>query len=191
MTTIYFVRHAEPDYDNHDDALRLLTEKGKKDRELVTKYLSNKNIKVALSSPYKRAYDTILDFAVKNNLEILCVDDFRERRIDSAWIEDYESFSRNQWTDFSYRNSDGECLKEVQDRNISALHKVLLDYRGKNIVIGSHGTALSTIINYYDKSFGFSEFQNILKVMPWIVKFEFNDFNCVSIEKVNLFEDNK
>ena len=191
MTTIYFVRHAEPDYDNHDDALRPLTEKGKKDIELVTKYLSNKNIKVALSSPYKRAYDTIHDFATKNNLEIMCIDDFRERRIDSAWIEDYEAFSKNQWDDFSYHYSDGECLKEVQARNISALHKVLLDYRGKNIVIGSHGTALSTIINYYDKSFGFNEFQKIKSIMPWIVKFEFNDFSCISIEKVNLFEGSK
>ncbi len=190
MTTIYFVRHAEPDYDNHDDTLRPLTEKGRKDRGLVTEYLSNKNIRIALSSPYKRAYDTILDFTVKNNLEILCIDDFRERKIDSVWIEDYEAFSKNQWDDFLYRYSDGECLKEVQERNIRALHKVLLEYRGKNIVIGSHGTALSTIINYYDKSFGYNEFQKIKSLMPWIVKFKFNDLNCVHIERINLFEDN-
>ena len=29
-TTIYFVRHAEPNYDNHDDRLRELSEKGRR-----------------------------------------------------------------------------------------------------------------------------------------------------------------
>jgi len=29
------------------------------------------------------------------------------------------------------------------------------------IVVGSYGTALSTIINFYDKSFGYDDFENI------------------------------
>ena len=39
MTTIYFVRHAEPNYENHNDMLRELSSKGLMDRELVTNYL--------------------------------------------------------------------------------------------------------------------------------------------------------
>ena len=63
MTNIYFIRHAEPNYENHDDTLRELTAKGLKDRKLVTAFLSDKNIDVVISSPYKRAYDTVYDFA--------------------------------------------------------------------------------------------------------------------------------
>ncbi|HWT73517.1 MAG TPA: histidine phosphatase family protein [Mobilitalea sp.] len=37
---------------------------------------------------------------------------------------------------------------DVQERNINALMRVIEEYQGKNIVIGSHGTALSTIISY-------------------------------------------
>ena len=33
MTTVYFVRHAEPNYDNHNDMMRELSSKGLKDRE--------------------------------------------------------------------------------------------------------------------------------------------------------------
>ena len=36
MTIVYFVRHAESNYNNHDDLLRELTEKGLKDSKLVT-----------------------------------------------------------------------------------------------------------------------------------------------------------
>ena len=60
--------------------------------------------------------------------------------------------------------------------------------RNKNIVVGSHGTALSTIINYYDKSFGYSDFEKIRYLMPWIVEFTFEDDECIDIKKYNLFE---
>ena len=62
-------------------------------------------------------------------------------------------------------------------------------YNGKNITIGSHGTALSTIINYYDKTFSYSDFEKIKNVMPWVVKFVFENNVCIKIEKCNLFEN--
>ena len=58
----------------------------------------------------------------------------------------------------------------------------------KTIVVGSHGTALSTIINYYDETFGYSDFDKIRYLMPWIVEFTFEDKECINIRKYNLFE---
>ena len=69
-----------------------------------------------------------------------------------------------------------------------ALEDVLKRYAGKNIVVGSHGTALSTIINYYDKYFGYAQFEEIRTLMPWVVKFCFEGSECVEIQKYNLFE---
>ena len=114
MTTIYFVRHAEPNYDNHNDISRELTNKGLKDRRLVTDFLADKQIDVVLSSPYKRAIDTISEFAELKGIDIIIIDEFKERKIDSGWIEDFNSFCKKQWEDFSYKLSDGECLGEVQ-----------------------------------------------------------------------------
>lgn len=39
MTTIYFVRHAEPNYTNHDDILRELSEKGLRIENLLQTFL--------------------------------------------------------------------------------------------------------------------------------------------------------
>ena len=160
----------------------------KKDRKLVTEFLLDKHIDVIVSSPYKRAIDTIADFAETSNLKIEIIEDFRERRVDSEWIADFQTFCKKQWEDFNYKLSDGETLNEVQSRNINALNNVLEHYKGKTIVIGSHGTSLSTIINYYDKTFGYSEFEKIRNVMPWVVKFTFEDMDCIGIQKYNLFE---
>ena len=187
MTTIYFIRHAEPDYNNHDELTRPLTEKGKRDVELVNKFLEVKQIDIVLSSPFLRALETVNGIADKIKRNVIVVDDFRERRVDSSWIEDFNEFSMKQWNDFDYKLSDGECLREVQKRNINALNKVLFEYENKNIVIGSHGTALSTVINYYDDTYGYNDFNKIRRLMPWIVKFTFDAEQFVNIEKINVF----
>lgn len=188
MTTIYFIRHAESDNGVRDGAIRPLTEKGWNNRIIVTDYLKDKDIEKVLSSPFKRAVDTISGFAGKYDLEIETVYDFRERKSDSDWLRDTDFFSfiERQWNDFTYSLSDGECLAEVQERNINALNDVLNRFKDKNIVIGTHGTALSTIINYYDNTYGFSDFMDMVKIMPWVVKMEFDGTRCLSIEKIDI-----
>jgi 2,3-bisphosphoglycerate-dependent phosphoglycerate mutase len=188
MTIIYFVRHAEPDFSNHDDFTRPLTEKGKRDVELVNQFLEDKQIDIVLSSPFIRAIDTVKVFSDIINKEVQIIDGFRERTVDRCWIENFNEFSIKQWEDFEYKLKDGESLREVQNRNITSLKKVLADYQNKNIVIGSHGTALSTIINYYDPTYGYNEFNNIRGLMPWIVKFTFDAERCIGIEKINVLK---
>ena len=63
MTQLYFVRHAQPLYRNHDDAGRELSPKGLEDRKLVTAFLMDKSIDAVLSSPYARAADTVRHLA--------------------------------------------------------------------------------------------------------------------------------
>lgn len=186
MTRVYFIRHAEPDYSNHNDELRPLTPKGMEDRKAVTRFLSDKQIHAVLSSPYKRAVDTVADFAEHGGFAIETVTAFRERGV-GCWVADFDQYAKKQWQDFTYKLSGGESLQEVQDRNIAALMKVLTRYPGKNIVIGSHGTALSTILHYFDSSFGYDEFIKIKNVMPWIVAFDFDENGkCVAINQYDL-----
>lgn len=187
MTHVFFVRHARPNYDNHDDFSRELSPQGMADRALVTRFLADKQIDAVLSSPYKRAVDTVKAFADQYGFPVQTIDGFRERRVDNVWVEDFTAFAQKQWADFSYRLPGGESLQEVQDRNIAALNAVLEQYAGKNIVIGSHGTALSTIIHFYDPSFGYAEFDKVRHLMPWIVESTFDAArNCLSIQSHEL-----
>lgn len=187
MTTVYFVRHAEPDYENHDDRKRALTAKGMADRELVTEYFSHIPVDIVLSSPYRRAVDTVSGVAERYGHAIETVEDFRERKVDSGWIDNFYDFSRKQWEDFDYKLPDGETLREVQNRNIRALMDVLTRCAGKTVVIGSHGAALSVMINYFRKDFGFQEFEAIRTLMPWIVCFSFEEKQCMKIRSYDVF----
>jgi len=178
-----------------DGRIRPLTQKGLSDRALVTQFLNDKAIDVVISSPYKRAIDTVADFAEKYNFQIELVENFREHRgcstlVRGTWADREKwqfPYLEQQWKDFTYKLSDGECLAEVQARNISALNGVLSRHTGKNVIIGTHGMALSTIINYYDNTYGFAEFKAMEPIMPWVVKMSFDDNGCVGMTKIDLF----
>ena len=188
MTTVYFIRHAQSDSSVREDAIRPLTEKGLSDCALVTEFLRDKKIDAVLSSPYKRAVDTVSGFAEAAGLKLQTVEDFRERRFGSAWIDDFKAFFKEQWADFSSRQPDGESLHEVQTRNIAALNKTLTRHKDKNIAIGTHGTALSAIINHYDNTYGYEDFMAMAYIMPWVVKMYFVENDCAGMEKIDLFQ---
>ena len=184
MTKVYFIRHAKPDYSIHDDYSRPLTQEGLKDCKSVTDFLLDRCITKVFSSPYKRTVDTIKDFAERVDLKIDIIDDFRERTIDNGWwIEDFNAFAKEQWSNFDYKLSNGESLNEVQKRNIAALQCILNENENKNIVIGTHGTALSTIIHYFNKKFDYTEFERIKNYMPYAVCIEFEGMNAIKIEE--------
>lgn len=188
MTTLYFVRHAESNLNDHDDRNRGLTEKGRKDSQRITQFFADKTVDAIFSSPYKRAVDTVRDLAGAKGLPIHLEDGFRERRVDSAWIEDFSSFTKAQWADFDYKLSDGESLREVQERNIAAVNCLVSARKNRTIVVGSHGTALSTIIHFYDPTFGYADFEKMKGLMPWIVQFSFADDGCVKIQAYNVLD---
>jgi len=189
MTIIYFIRHAESDYTVRESRIRPLTEKGLSDRHMVTEYLRDKNIDVVLSSPYKRALDTITVFAEKYNSKIEIIEDFREHTSNNEAVkeEEFPLVMKRLWSDFSVKLFGGECLAEVQERNINALNEVLIKYKDKNIAVGTHGLALSTIINHYDNSYGYEGFMAMADIMPWVVKMTFDGNVLSSIEKIDLF----
>ena len=193
MTTIYFIRHAESDSADHDSRNRPLTDKGLADRRLVTEYLCDKGIDAVFSSSFKRSVDTVEDFAKSKDLQVMPLDAFKEHDTisDSYPSEDYFPFIRRYWDDFSFKVCGDESLSDVQNRNIAAISSILTEYAGKNVVIGTHGMALSTIMNYYDKSYGFDDFMAMVSIKPWVVRMDFHDDACMGIEKIDLFDPDK
>jgi 2,3-bisphosphoglycerate-dependent phosphoglycerate mutase len=182
MTVVYFVRHAESDHQNRDEMTRGLSPRGLRDCEPITRFLSDKDIHAAYSSPYRRAIETISDFAKGQGLNIRTLDGFREWHRRGDPTVNFDDFCRRHWEDHDYRYADGESLCQVQSRNIAALERILGECKGQNVIVGTHGMALSTVIHYYDPRFGYGDFARLLPLMPMIVKLTFEGMRCVGIE---------
>lgn len=172
-TTVYFIRHAESDFNIKDDHTRPLTAEGQQAAQDLLSVFSNTEFSTIYSSPYQRTIDTVKPLAISKGISIQERADFRERCI-GQWVEDFESYARSQWSDFDFKIEGGESLRAVQERNIDLLAEILENHSNETIAIGTHGTALGAIINHYDKSFDFDRFLSIVDKMPIIVEFKFN-----------------
>lgn len=171
MTKIYFVRHAQPEHAWKEDRTRSLTGEGKKDSAIVFEFLKDKHIDAFYSSPYKRSMDTIADSADFFGKDIITDEDLRER--EKGENGNNQGMFRKRWDDHDYHEEGGESIAMVQKRNMRALTEILRDNIDKEVVVGTHGTALSTILNFYDKSFGCDDFLRIVDRMPYVIELDF------------------
>ena len=173
MTKVYFVRHAQPEFSWKDDRTRPLTEEGRQDAAMVLEFFKDKKIDGFYCSPYKRSMDTIAQAAAFFGKEILTDERLRER--EKGPEGNNHGMFQKRWADHDYHEDGGESIAMVQKRNVEALHEILIENQGKEIVIGTHGTALSTILSFYDSSFGCEDFLRIIDWMPYIMELDFED----------------
>lgn len=171
MTKIYFVRHAQPEHAWEDDRTRPLTGEGRRDSAIVFEFLKDKHIDAFYSSPYKRSVDTIADSADFFGKDIITDEDLRER--EKGENGNNHGMFHKRWADHNYHEEGGESIAMVQKRNMRALTEILRDNIDKEVVVGTHGTALSTILNFYDKSFGCDDFLRIVDRMPYVIELDF------------------
>lgn len=181
MTTLYFVRHAQPRHDWEDDRTRPLTSEGLEDCKIVLDFFRGKQIHAFYSSPYRRSMDTIAEAAAFFGQEITTDERLREREKGPGGNR-RGMFSR-RWADHDFQEEGGESLRMVQERNIAALRDILAAHPGETLVIGTHGTALSTILNYYRPEFGCEDFLRIIDWMPYILELRFDGDKLTAVEE--------
>ena len=156
MTTIYLIRHSKPLKVNNslnNDNLQIQNEKSSlsiEGEKIAKEKLSSNefdNLDVLYSSSYVRAIQTSKYLTIKNELEINIISDLGERKfgIDS-WDQLPENFERKQFLDENYKIGNGESQKEVSNRMLSAIKKILDENKNKRIGIVSHATAVSYLL---------------------------------------------
>ena len=181
---MFFVRHAESDVSVREDRSRPLTAKGLADSARLAEWFRNVAIDHIYSSPYLRSWQTLSDLAALKGLDIQPDEDFRERQ-NCGWQPNFAEHLNWLWENFNHCKPGEESMRQVQHRNISALNRLLDRHPGETIVIGTHGTALSMILNHYDPEFNIQDFMRIKNVMPWVVKASFDGKTLLElIEKV-------
>lgn len=180
-TNIYLVRHAHSIY-NTDELNRTLSNKGYIDAKRVTNILSEERINYVISSPYKRAVETVNGISKIIDKDIIIDDRFKERVLSSSAIEDFNLTVLKAWQDLNFSLDGGECGYVAQNRGVNALKEILLKYSGKNIVVGTHGNIMALIMNYYDEKFDYLFWRNL--EMPDIYKLSFENEELISINKI-------
>ncbi|MDG5472438.1 phosphoglycerate mutase family protein [Jeotgalibacillus sp. ET6] len=181
LTTIYLVRHAHSIY-SPDELNRPLSERGKEDAVRVTSLLKLEKIDTVISSPYKRAIQTVEGIAQYIEKEINIVEDFRERLLSDKPIEDFQHSILKVWEDAAFSWEGGESNVTAQQRGVQALFEVLEKHQGQRVAIGTHGNIMVLIMNYFNKQYDV-KFWRELK-MPDIYKLNFEGKSLLQVERV-------
>ncbi len=187
MTEIYFIRHAESNHTVKDEYNRPLTAKGIADAKKLPELFKQINPSAIFCSPYIRTFQTICPIAVDKQMDVVVKHNLRERESTSAWIHndlDLTEFVHRMWADKSKGVDGGESIAELRERNIREIGSILKAYEGSILVIGTHGSALASIISHYKPEFSGDDFMEFIKVMPYIMKMTFSGNSFVKMEEV-------
>lgn len=185
-TYIYLVRHAESPYTEGNERTRGLTTKGYSDLATVTEILQSEEIDVIVSSPYTRAVLTVEPIAKILGLEIKIFEDLREHHFCS---EDYNLSDDDLSVSIERLLSDqyfslpgGESNKQLLARSLPVFMKMLDQFKGKRVVIGTHGIIMTALMGYYDSQFDYEFFKQTTK--PDIYKMTFREEQLIQVVRL-------
>lgn len=184
-TNIFMIRHAESPFVFGEERTRGLSEDGIKAAMKVADILDSEEIHCIASSTYERAKQTVQFLAERKNLPIIEYEELRERSIkgldyQSSWEELLKAIEIS-FEDIDYALEGGESIKQIQDRAIPIINKLLEQYRGKNIAIGTHGNIMTIIMNFFDESYSYEFWNSTSK--PDIYKLAFHNGQLQSVER--------
>ena len=185
-TTIYMIRHAESHFVFGQEKTRGLSEEGLEKTKKIAEIFEDIDVDIIVSSSYRRAVQTLEYLANKRNLPILKFEELRERPIKGLdyklpWDELMKAIEKS-FEDIDYSLRGGESTRKAQERSIPIIEKLLNEYKGKSIVIGTHGNIMTIIMNYYNKEYGFN-FWNSTS-MPDIYKLSFASYELKNVERL-------
>ncbi|MFZ3590115.1 histidine phosphatase family protein [Bacillus sp. DJP31] len=181
LTTIYFVRHAHSTY-TPEELARPLSERGLLDAIKVSHILEKENVDIVISSPYKRAIQTIDGVAKHIGKDIVLEEDFKERSLSENPVDDFGLAITKVWEEPTFAWEGGESNIMAQKRGIQASLRVLDKYEGKRIAIGTHGNIMVLIMNYFDHKYDFSFWKEL--EMPDIYKLTFDKHNLIDVKRL-------
>ena len=201
-TTVYLIRHStkfnpnDIEMYNTKDSNQLKTEKkmlsieGEKRAEILSKQEEFKNIDMVYCSNYVRAMQTAKYFIQEKNLKLNIDERFNERKFGTYNKEKYPKFFCEQYWNKELKAEDGESQIEVNKRMLDGFWKVVNSNKGKNIVIVSHGTAISFLLMNWCKLLDVQP--NLLRKIEFEGKIIINRvYNSPEVFKVTLNEENE
>ncbi|MDQ0915263.1 histidine phosphatase family protein [Paenibacillus sp. V4I5] len=184
-TYIYFIRHGIAPFSIEHERTggTRLSEQGELDAKRVAEILSNEDIDVIVSSSYFRALETVSPLAELLKKEIIPYIELIERPIASlnyAVSEEELLIGIEQsFVDIDFCLPEGETTRQAQERAIPLIMKLLSDFKGKKIAIGTHGNIMTIILNYFDANYGFEFWKQTTKPDIYRLEFEEKELNLV------------
>ncbi|QXE03477.1 histidine phosphatase family protein [Terribacillus sp. DMT04] len=176
LTSLYVVRHAHSIYTS-DERNRPLSEAGYLAAKLVHQLLAAEQVEIKISSPYRRAWETI----ATNNLVIMD-ERLRERQLADSPAKNFHEAIHQLWMQEDFHFPGGESNKTARTRGVAAFQDILASYPGKRVAIGTHGNLMTLALGHYDNQFHYAFWKQL--AMPAVWKLTFDGQQYIGAEQL-------
>lgn len=185
-TVVYMVRHAESPFVFGQERTRGLSEEGAAAAKRIAELFRPIDVHAVVSSPYVRARATIEGIARQKGLAIAEYEELIERPIKGLdyktdWTTLQEAIRRS-FTDLDYALEGGETTRDAQRRAIPVVEKLLADFEGRSVVVGTHGNIMTIVMNYYDSRYGYDFWASASK--PDVYRLTFRRNRLEQVERM-------
>lgn len=157
MKKIYLIRHCEAE---GQPAEASLTDNGFKQANELSNFFHDVSIDRIISSPYKRAVQTVEPLAKGMNLEIEKNELLTERVLSNQNLSDWLEKLEATFEDLEMKFEGGESSNEAMKRIVIVIEEVL-NSEVQNTIIVTHGNLLSLLLKHYNHHFGFQEWKGL------------------------------
>ncbi len=152
MSPIYLIRHCETTGQEPDAPL---TPRGEEQARRLCTQLLELPITHLISSPYRRALDSIQPLATALKIPITREDALKERQLGVVSLDDWQDHLRQTFVDPDYTCPGGESSRLATERITRVVDEALQQHDGSILV--THGNLLSLYLHSIDPTFGFEE----------------------------------
>ena len=155
MKTIFLIRHCQAE-GQHPEAP--LTQEGVKQAAALDSFFNGVPIGKIISSPFKRALDSVQPLAERLQLTIKTDMRLSERVLSTDHLPDWQEKLRMTFEDYSLTFNGGESSREAADRILEVIDELPED---ENTILVTHGNLLSLLLKHYSEDFGYGDWSRL------------------------------
>lgn len=157
LKKIYVIRHCKAEGQSSESPLTAI---GFRQAIELAAFFANVKVEQIISSPYKRAIQTIQPLAERLKVEIEIDSQLEERVLSTEPLPDWFEKLRKTFDNHNLKFEGGESSEEAASRIIEVVESVFKsDF--ENTIIVTHGNLMALLLNHYNKQFGFVEWSNL------------------------------
>lgn len=153
---LYIIRHCQAE---GQEPTANLTVEGRRQAEMLANFLHSAHIERILSSPFKRAVQSIEPLAQRLGLEIEVDARLIERVLSSVPLPDWRASLHATFNDPDLYFQGGEASRTATERALAVVEDLAADHRTTAFV--SHGNLSTLLLKEFDHTIGFETWERM------------------------------
>ena len=163
---IYVIRHCEA---AGQPSEAQLTGKGMAQAAELAKFFADVKINRIISSPFRRAIQSIERIAERERIKLEIEDKLAERVLSVKVLPDWLEKLEATFTDLDLKFDRGESSLEAMDRIVRVVEEIIKSDSETTLIV-THGNLLSLLLKYYLADFGFAEWKRLSNPDVFLLK---------------------